>query len=195
MFTLEFSYGCHFCPVPFILLNHDHWLRASWSQGHLQEPLCFSMVFILVQLWSNDRMPFEFRSGRLFLPVTSLHFKLLLEMSVKKKKSPPGTPWTTPTSDFKKVGYIKLLGTSLCLTQRCREATLHPLGKTRNYTHPCPLPHLAQLQSVTEPSHLEETGSGFQAVLRWIWPYLANVSQAHGPAQVSSPPKRWFPYF
>lgn len=74
-----------FLPVPFILLNHDHWLRASWSQGHLQEPLCFSMVFILVQLWSNDRMPFEFRSGRLFLPVTSLHFKLLLEMSVKKK--------------------------------------------------------------------------------------------------------------
>lgn len=79
-------------------------------------------------------------------------------MSVKTKKSPLGTPWTTPTSDFKKVGYIKLLGTSLCLTQRCREATLHPLGKTRNYTHPCPLPHLVQLQSVTESSHLEETG-------------------------------------
>lgn len=144
--------------------------------------------------WSNCGLTTECRLS-LDQAVTSLHFKLLLEMSVKKKKSPPGTPWTTPTSDFKKVGYIKLLGMSLCLTQRCREATLHPLGKTRNYTHPCPLPHLAQLQSVTEPSHLEETGSGFQAVLRWIWPYLANVSQAHGPAQVSSPPKRWFPYF
>lgn len=191
MFTLEFSYGCHFCPVPFVLLNHDHWLRASWCQGHLQEPLCFSMVFIMVQLWSNNRMPFGFRSGRLFLSVTSLHVKLLLEISVKKNWVPTRDTLNHSNQWFQK-GWVYWTVTNWVKP----EITGTELGDASILYPPLPTAsHLAQLQSVTESSHLQETGSGPQAVLRWIWPYLANVSQAHGPAQVSSPPKRWFPYF
>lgn len=74
----------------------------------------------MVQLWSNNRMPFGFRSGRLFLPVTSLHVKLLLEISVKKKLSPHQ-------------GHLEPL--QPVISKRLGILNCYELGKTRNYGH------------------------------------------------------------